>query len=145
MFSLEHRVRVFVFQVLERETLYLLVRPKPAAEWPLGPVVGPINLDEHLQDAVVRGVREETGIERPLHIMDLSQPRKELFGDVGLVEWSFAYQAGASDRPMQPLEVVPGPDIDEIAWMGFEEAFERIETSQDRENLIRLRWRLEAG
>ena len=143
MFALEHRVRVFVFQVLEQETLYLLVRPKPAAEWPLGPVVGPLGLDEHLRDAVVRGVKEETGIARPLHIIDLSQPRKELFGDIGLVEWSFAYQAGTPDRPI--LDITPGPDIDEIAWMGFEEAFERIETSQDRENLVRLRWHLEAG
>ena len=48
MFQLEHRVRVFVFQVLDRRVEYLLVRHKPLHEWPLGPVVGPVTPGEQL-------------------------------------------------------------------------------------------------
>jgi hypothetical protein len=42
MFSLEHRVRVFVFQVLDRRVEFLLLRHLPREEWPLGPVVGAV-------------------------------------------------------------------------------------------------------
>jgi ADP-ribose pyrophosphatase YjhB (NUDIX family) len=140
MFALEHHIRVFVFQVLEREIQYLLLRHKPAAEWPLGPVVGAIAPDERLRDAVVREVREDTGIHKPLHVIDLSCPTKELFGDVGLVEWHFAYQAGTPSRPIR--EVTPGPKVGEIAWMSFEDAFRRIETSDDRESLVKLQVKL---
>ena len=140
MFALEHHIRVYVFQVLNDSVQYLLLRHKPAAEWPLGPVVGTIAPDEHMQDAVLREVRADTGIHKPLHLMDLSQPKKELFGDVGLVEWSFAYQAGAPGRPVR--EVSPGPRIGAFAWMRFEEAFQRIEGSEDRDALCRLQLRL---
>ena len=99
MFSLEHHVRVFVFQILEREIQYLLVRQKPTAEWPLGPVVGPIGPDEHIQDAVLREVREDTGIRKPLHMLELAKPSKELYGDCGLIQWPFAYQAGTPSQP----------------------------------------------
>ena len=143
MFSLEHHVRVFVFQILEREIQYLLVRQKPTAEWPLGPVVGPIGPDEHIQDAVLREVREDTGIRKPLHMLELAKPSKELYGDCGLIQWPFAYQAGT---PSQPIEqVVPGPRVGEFAWMGFDEAFQRIEDSCDRDSLVKLRLHLHAG
>ncbi|MFM1871049.1 MAG: hypothetical protein RL398_471, partial [Planctomycetota bacterium] len=36
MFNLEHRVRIFVFQVLDRRVEYLLLRQRPREEWPLG-------------------------------------------------------------------------------------------------------------
>ena len=141
MFSLEHTVRVYVFQVLEDGVEYLLLRQKPAAEWPFGPVIGSVGVGEHLRDTIVREVRLETGIRRPLHIIDLSQPTKELFGDMGLVEWPFAYQAGAPTQRVQ--RVIPGPRIGEFAWMRFEEAWQRIEVPQDRENLVRLQPRLD--
>lgn len=137
MFALEHRVRVFVFQILESEVRYLLLRQKPAAEWPLGPVIGKVGLHEHLIDAAVREVREETGIRRPHHIMDLSEPSKELFGDIGLVEWPFAYQAGTADRPVD--RVTPGPNVGEFLWLDFEQAFQRIESNRDRDALVRLK------
>jgi 8-oxo-dGTP pyrophosphatase MutT (NUDIX family) len=143
MFALEHRVRVFVFQVLEAETQFLLLRHKPRAEWPLGPVVGAVRVGDHMKDTVVRQVKEETGIYKPLHILDLSTPQKELFGDVGLVEWSFAYQAGTPSNPIQ--RVTPSERVDEIAWLSFEEAFQRLEMPRDREDLVRLRWRLESN
>ena len=143
MFSLEHHVRVWVFQVLDNHIQYLLLRQKPLAEWPLGPVIGAIAPHEHMRDTVVREVREETGIQRPVHLMDLSHPTKELFGDIGLVEWPFAYQAGMPDRPVH--EVRPGPKVGEFAWMSFDEAFRCIETSEDRDSLVDLQLRLHSA
>jgi len=141
MFVLDHRIRVFVFQYLERDPRFLLLQHKPAAEWPIGPVIGSIQHDEHIQDAVVREVKADTGIAKPLQIMDLSQPSKEIFGDIGLVEWPIAYQAGSPEQPIK--ELTPGPRIGEIAWMEFEEAFQRLETGGDREHLVRLHLRLQ--
>lgn len=143
MFRLDHRVRVFVFQVLEDRVRYLLVRHKPVQEWPFGPVVGGVAVHEHLHDAILREVREETGFRRPLHLLELTHPQKELFGDVGLVEWAYAWQAGSPDRPVGRIE--PGPNVGEYAWMGFEEAFQHLEPAHDRDSLIRLQLRLQAG
>lgn len=136
MLSLQHCVRVFVFQYMEAEVRYLLLRQKPLEEWPLGPVIGKVGVADHLQDAILRQVTVETGIQRPQHIIDLAQPDKELFGDVGLVQWPFAYQAGIPGQP--GLEVVPGPNIGEFAWMGFEKAFQSLEVPVDRQALVTL-------
>ena len=140
-FSLEHRVRVYVFRVGETGPRFLLLRQKPAAEWPLGPVVGAVGVGEHLQDAIMREVREETGLQKPLHVMELHQPSKELFGDVGLVEWPFAYQAAAPHQPVP--KVIPGPRVGEYLWLDFERAYECIESRLDRDNLVRLQIRLQ--
>ena len=143
MFALEHNVRVFVFQVLENEVQYLLLRQKPRAEWPFGPVVGAVGVAEQLQDAIVREVGVETGIRKPFHIIDLLEPTKELFGDVGLVEWPFAYQAGTPTSPIRVL--TPGPMIGEFAWLRFERAFQLAENPRDRDALVRLQLHLQAG
>ena len=139
---IDHQVRVFVFQVLDRGAEFLLLRQRPAAEWPPGPVVGTIRPEERLQDAVVREVEWETGITRPVHIMDLQIPGKELFGDIGLVEWPFAYQAGAPSSPV--TKVCPGPTIEEFAWMNFAQAFEQVGNERDREALVRLQVSLQS-
>jgi hypothetical protein len=141
MFSVEHKVRVFVFQILQTEVEFLLLRHKPVTEWPLGPVVGTVGVAENMHDTVLRQVRADTGIRKPMHLIDLSQPVKELFGDIGLVEWPFAYQAGGPDRPVLQLE--PGPSVGELQWCNFERAFRAVENPEDRDHLVKLRLHLQ--
>jgi len=141
MFNLEHRVRVFVFQVLDRRVEFLLLRHKPREEWPLGPVVEPINPGQKIEEAVRHGVQQDTGLRRPVHLMELLQPQKELFGDLGVVDWPFAWQAGTPTEPVDQLR--PGPRIGEFCWLGFEEAFRQLEDQTDRDALVRLRLTLQ--
>jgi 8-oxo-dGTP pyrophosphatase MutT (NUDIX family) len=141
MFRIDHQVWVFVFQVLDRGIEYLLLRQKPTVEWPFGPVIGTIRPEEHVRDTVLREVQEETGIERPVHLIDLVVPQKELFGDIGLVEWPFAYQAGAPSSPL--AQVKPGPTVGDFAWMSFPKAFEEVGSDRDREALVRLQVQLQ--
>lgn len=141
MFSLEHRIRVFVFQVLDDHVEFLLLRQKPREEWPLGPVIGPVTPGEQIEQAVRREVQAETGLRRPLHLMELLEPQKELFGDLGLVDWPFAWQAGAPTAPIDELH--PGPTVGEFCWLGFEDAFKQLENPTDRDALVRLRLTLQ--
>lgn len=143
MLSLEHRIRVFVFQVLPEQVQFLLLRHKPTSEWPLGPVVGSLDPAEQLRDSAIRGVAEETGITHPVEVLELSQPEKHLFGDLGYIEWPMAYQAGTPDRPAADLQ--PGPKVGEIGWMGFQDAFREVEHPADREALVRLQLLVHGG
>lgn len=141
MFSLEHRVRVFVFQVLDRRVEFLLLRHKPREEWPLGPIVGPVTPGEKLEQAIRREVQAETGLRRPVHLIELMQPQKELFGDLGVVEWPFAWQAGTPSAPVAALQ--PGPMVGELQWLPFEQAFQLLEIPSDRDALVRLQLSLQ--
>lgn len=141
MFSLEHRVRVFVFQVLDQRVEFLLLRHKPREEWPMGPVVGPISPGEKIEDAIHREVLAEIGLKRPVHLQELSQPQKELFGDLGVIEWPYAWQAGTPSEPVQELH--PGPMIGEVQWLPFEQAFQQLENEGDRGALVRLQMSLQ--
>lgn len=141
MFSLEHRIRVFVFQVLDRRIEYLLLRHKPREEWPLGPVVGPVTPGEKLEDAIRREVHAEIGLKRPVHLMELTAPHKDLFGDMGVVDWPFAWQAGTPHDPV--LQLAPGPMIGELQWLPFDAAFRELELSADRDALVRLQTSLQ--
>jgi 8-oxo-dGTP pyrophosphatase MutT (NUDIX family) len=141
MFQLEHRVRVFVFQVLDRRVEFLLLRHKPRAEWPLGPVVGPVSPGDKLEDAIRREVQAETGLRRPVHLMELMAPQKELFGDLGVVEWPYAWQAGTPTAPV--MQLTPGPMIGELQWLSFDAAFRELELATDRDALVRLQLTLQ--
>lgn len=141
MFSLEHRVRVFVFQVLDSRIEFLLLRHKPREEWPLGPVIGPVSPGEKLEEAIHREVHVETGLKRPVHLTELAQPQKELFGDLGVVEWPYAWQAGTPSAPV--VELTPGPMIGELQWLPFEQAFQQLESEGDRGALVRLQLSLQ--
>lgn len=141
MLEVRHGVRVFVFRATEEGPRFLLVRPRPRDEWPWVPVVGAVNLNEHLQDAVLREVKEETGLIRPLHLIDLEHQEQTIVGDLGLVEWQFAFQAPASIDPR--LQV--GPRIQEYRWAAFARAFQEVESVTDRDGLVRLQVLLKAG
>lgn len=141
MFQLDHRVRIFVFQVLDRRVEYLLLRQKPREEWPLGPVVGPVTAGEKIEEAIRREVQAETGLRRPIHLIELAAPRPEMFGDLGLVEWPFAWQAGTPSEPVGQLK--PGPMVGEVQWLGFEAAFSTLELPADRDALVRLQLALQ--
>lgn len=136
MLGIEHQVRVFVFDVLNTGIQYLLLRQKPTVEWPFAPVIGTVRPDEHMQEAVLRGVLEETGFQRPVLMMDLAEPQKDLYGEIGLVSWPFAFQAGAPSSPA--AEIHPGPTVGEFAWVNFARAFELVENPRDRDALVRL-------
>jgi NUDIX domain len=142
MLRIDHQVRVFVFQVLHTGIEYLLLRRKPTLEWPFAPVIGVVRPEEHMADTVIRQVQAETGIPQPTHLMDLLLPGKELFGDVGLVEWPFAYQAGAPSSPI--AEICPGPTVGDFAWMSFPDAFETVDSERDRDCLVRLQVHLQS-
>ena len=141
MFLLEHRVRVFVFQVLDRRVEYLLLRHKPREEWPLGPVVGPVTPGEKLEEAIRREVHAEIGLRRPVHLLELLAPQKELFGDLGVAEWPYGWQAGTPSDPV--LQLKPGPMIGELQWRPFEAAFRELELATDRDALVRLQLTLQ--
>ena len=141
MFSLEHRIRVFVFQVLDSRVEYLLLRHKPREEWPMGPVIGPVSPGEKLEEAIHREVLAEIGLKRPVHLQELSSPQKELFGDLGIVEWPYAWQAGTPTEPVTKLH--PGPMIGEIQWLPFEHAYQQLEGDGDRGALVRLQLSLQ--
>ena len=141
MLEVRHGVRVFVFRSTEEGARFLLVRPRPRNEWPWVPVIGAVNLHEHLQDAVLREVREETGLARPLHLIDLKHQEQTIVGDLGLVEWQFAFQVPAGIDPRLHL----GPRIHEYHWAAFEHAFQAVENITDRDGLVRLQCLLKAG
>ena len=136
MLGIEHQVRVFVFDVLNTGIEYLLLRQKPTVEWPFAPVIGTVRPDEQMHDAALRGVQEETGFQRPVHMMDLAVPQKDLFGGVGLVAWPFGFQAGAPSSPA--AEIHPGPRVGEFLWANFARAYELMGDERDREALVRL-------
>lgn len=141
MYSLEHRVRVFVFQVLDNGVEFLLLQKRPRTEWSFGPVVGAVEIGEQFQDAVRREVRAETGLLRPVHLQEIAAPQKELFGDMGIVDWLFSWQAGTPTMPV--IQLHPGPMIGDLSWMRFEEAYRRVEADGDREALVRLQLSLQ--
>ena len=56
------------------------------------------------------------------------------------MEWNFAYQAGTPSNPVSRIK--PGPKVGDFAWLGFEEAFQRIGTPEDRDTLVKLQLHL---
>ena len=81
-------------------------------------------------------MQEETGFQRPVHMLDLVVPQKDLFGEVGLVSWPFGFQAGAPSSPA--AEIHPSPRIGEFLWANFARAYELMADERDREALVRL-------
>jgi 8-oxo-dGTP pyrophosphatase MutT (NUDIX family) len=107
----------------------------------MGPVIGPVAPGEKIEDAVHREVLAEIGLKRPVFLQELMHPHKELFGDLGVVEWPYAWQAGTPTEPVQELR--PGPMIGELQWLSFEQAYHQLESDGDRGALVRLQLSLQ--
>ena len=86
-------------------------------------------------------VRKRLAICRPVHLIELAAPQSELFGDLGVCEWPFAWQAGTPTQPAYGLR--PGPMVGELHWLGFEQAYQQLESPADRDALVRLQLTLQ--
>jgi len=133
MAELLHRIRVFVYRLEEREPRYLLLRGSNVESvWT--PLHGPIGFGEQLESAIRREVMDETGLGRPLEMIDLQMPSRWLVGDEEVIEWNFGFR------------VVPQADdvqIDQDRWAAFRwsqftEAYPSLELQNDRAAIMRL-------
>ena len=81
MYELSHRVRVFVYRFEGGLPRYLLMRRGQGIESFWTPLHGPIGFGEKLESAIRREVMDETGLGRPLELIDLKMPQRWLVGD----------------------------------------------------------------
>ena len=108
MFALQHRVRVFVFQVLEREVQYLLLRQKPLREWHLGPVVGAVGaMQAQMALAAIAGMTPS-----PLGRLVTVDARAFTFG--GFRFDGAAEPAGRQFAFIAPESIAPGDFVAEL-------------------------------
>lgn len=135
--SLQHRVKVFVYRYSGRDLHYLMLKHPPQWEGFWGPVAGPIQPWENLERAVLREVREETGIREPKQLLDLKQPDRLQLGEIELVEWVYGYRA-AEDQP----EIRLAEGLEGFRWDPFDQAFQSMEMDEDRNAMLKLHMRL---
>ena len=134
MLDLNHRVKVFVYRFSGRDLSYLMLKRPPLSEGFWGPVSGPIQPWENLERAVLREVREETGIVEPWSLLDLKSPDRFQLGEFQLVEWVYGYQVPGGDPPSIRL----APEIEGYRWNPFDEAYQTMEMEEDRKAMVRL-------
>jgi len=140
--GISHQVKVFVFRVLGSQVDFLLVRKWPIVEHSFGPVRGTIKVEERPKEAVLREVREETGLIQPAHLIDLHHVSSLVFGEEALCEWEFGYQVSPLNLAK---EIEPRGEVVDSLWAGFDRAFDCLEMPEDRSALVRLKMTLEAG
>lgn len=140
MSELIHRIKVFVFQWDDAGPSYLLLRPDRGPESAWGPVQGPVRYDEKLEAAVQREVARDTGIQRPLELIDLAMPVRWRLGDEEIVEWTFGYKAtGQVDPDVLAAERAA------FRWAGFQDAYPALELEPDRAAILRLHAKIRAA
>lgn len=128
-----HGVRVFVYHFADSGLEFLLLRLKPSNESFWGPVCGSIQPAEDLERAVLRNVRQETGIERAVELVDLELREVSCFGEYQQVDWIFGLQA-----PSTKLELVPAADIADWQWGVFPFVYDRLDSDVNRRAVMRL-------
>jgi hypothetical protein len=133
MAELLHRIKVFVFQQTGPEPAYLLLRPAQGMESFWGPVQGSIGFGEKLESAIQREVLDDTGILKPLDVIDLGMPARWQLGVEDVIEWTFGFKA------------LPGTDklrldrrFAEFRWAQFSQAYPSLELETDRAAIMRL-------
>ncbi len=139
MYELSHRVRVFVFSFKAARAQYLLLRSGHGIESFWTPLHGPIGFAEKVEMAVAREVADETGLGRPVELIDLDLTSQVVLGDERVIEWSFGCRAGGSDEPRLDAR------WSEYRWADVEQAFPALELEGDRAALIRLHTMLHAA
>ena len=133
MGELSHRIRVFVFRFDGGvEPSYLLLRgAQMESFWT--PLHGQIGFGEQLESAIRREVMEETGLGRPVQLIDLQMPSRWLVGDEQVIEWNFGFRAAPS-----PVTRLDGDRWAEHRWAAFPQAYPSLEFQNDRAAIMRL-------
>ncbi len=135
MIHLKHHVKVFVYQHAGRETRYLMLKRLPEHEGLWGPMSGPIQPWENPEKAVLRQVKEYTGLQEPIHLLDLKFPDHFKIGDLEWIEWIFGYQVNEFERKF----IHPHPQyFHGFRWEDFESAYQVMEADENRKAMFRL-------
>jgi 8-oxo-dGTP pyrophosphatase MutT (NUDIX family) len=133
MSELLHRIKVFVYRAQGAEPEYLLLRGAQGIESTWGPLHGNLGFGEKLETAIRREVIEETGILRPIDLIDLEMPQHQVVGDEQVVEWAFGLRTLHTRRRLE-LD----PRWSEFRWAQFSEGYPLLELEPDRAAFLRL-------
>ena len=140
MSELLHRVKVFVFHMTGAEPHYLLLKGAQGIESFWGPVQGTIGFGEKVESAIRRQVQDEVGILRPVDLIDLGMPARQVLGDEDIIEWPFGFKTLPDQRALR-LD----PRWSEFRWAGFSLAYPSLELEADRAAIMRLHTLLQAA
>jgi ADP-ribose pyrophosphatase YjhB (NUDIX family) len=133
MYELSHRVRVFVYRFEGGLPHYLLMRRSQSIESFWTPLHGRIGFGEKLESAIRREVMDETGLGRPLELIDLKMPQRWLVGDEEVIEWHFGFRTVPSAEPRER-----GTHGADFRWEPFPMAYPSLELEADRAAIMRL-------
>lgn len=140
MSDLLHRIKIFVFQQNGPEPSYLLLRGAQRLESFWGPIQGNIGFGEKLETAIRREVLDETGVLKPLDVIDLGMPLHVCLGDEDIIEWTYGFKTLPPERPLR-LD----PRWSEFRWAHFSAAYPLLELDVDRAAFMRLHALLRAA
>lgn len=140
MSELLHRVKIFVFQHAVQEPRYLLLRAAQGVEGCWGPLQGNIGFGEKLESAIRRELIDETGILRPLDVIDLELHQHQSLGDEDIIEWTYGIRI-----PAQDVTLRLDPKWAAFRWTDFSRGYPLLELDDDRAALVRLHARINAA
>ena len=141
MQELTHRVRVFVYRFDGGSPRYLLLRRAQGIESFWTPLHGPIGFGEKLENAIRREVMDETGLGRPLELIDLRMPLRWVVGDEEVIEWNFGFRTVPAAEP----RAIDQDRWSEFRWAPFPMAYPSLELEADRATIMRLHTILHAA
>jgi len=140
MIEFIHRVKVFVYDMLEQQPSYLLVRSSQGIESFWGPLHSQIGLGDQMETAIRRSVSEELGLNRPAELIDLKMPARSVLGDEEIIEWNFGFRVAPERRELRLVD-----RWSDFRWAQFGEAYPKLELDLDRAAIVRLHTILSAG
>jgi hypothetical protein len=140
MAELSHRVRVFVYRYEQGLPTYLLLKSQGFESF-WTPIHGPIGFGEKLESAIRREVSDDTGITRPVELIDLQMPARWLLGDEEVIEWDFGFRAVPAGKELR----IASERWAEFRWATFPEAYPSLELDYDRAAIMRLHTLLHAA